>query len=79
MKNVFLNLYLALLLLSSVTQKTEAQTTSTNGNADIERKMDEFIGAMNDTKFIVNYKDYKNRIEGMGSELKIANNFKVSL
>ena len=74
MKNVFLNLYLALLLLSSVTQKTEAQTTSTNGNADIERKMDEFIGAMNDTKFIVNYKDYKNRIEGMGSELKIANN-----
>ncbi len=73
MKNVFFKFCLPLLLLSSAAQKTEAQTSS-NNNAEVERKMDEFIGAMNDTKFIVNYKDYKNRIEGMGSELKIANN-----
>ncbi len=39
-------------------------------NSEIERKMDDFIGVMNDTKFISAYKDYKVHIEGLGAELK---------
>ena len=64
MKNIFFMACLAIVM-------TCVDTTSIHAQSASEKKMDALINALDETKFIQEYKEYKNETESKIAEIKL--------
>jgi hypothetical protein len=64
-KNILFALTFAFLFIGQPL-KLKAQNTSA------EKKMNTLISAIDETKFIIDYKEFKNQIEGLAAEIKLS-------